>query len=111
MLSSPTSQSSRLMRSSASSSAIIGCPLLPSRHRSSLPTRDGQQLVVALALRKGLERLALTPLVQVGGHQALHVLRGLVRRHAPQDGPADGRVLAESTPQVDLVGLQLALIT
>src|SRR5919204_1094695 len=109
MLSSPTSQSSRLMRSSTSSSAIIGSPLLPYQRRYALATRDGLQLVVALALRKGLERLALTPLVQVGGHQALDVLRGLVRRHAPQDWPADGRVRAEPAPQVDLVGLQLAL--
>src|SRR5437764_11239446 len=109
MLSSPTSQSSRLMRSSASSSAIIRYPLLPYRHRYAPAARDGLQLVVALALRKGLERLALTPLVQVGGHQALDVLRGPLRRHAPQDRPADGRVGAEPAPQVDLVGLQLAL--
>src|SRR5205085_4387262 len=110
MPSSPTSQSSRLMRSSTSSSAIMRSPLLPYRHRYALAARDGLQLVVALALRKGLERLALTPLVQVGGHQALDVLRGLLRRHEPQDRPADGRVRAESAPQVDLVGLQLALI-
>src|SRR5919204_762387 len=110
MLSSPTSQSSRLMRSSASSSATIGSPLLPYRRRYALATRDGLQLLVALAPGKGLERLALTPLVQVGGHRALHVLGGFLRRHAPQDRPADGRVRAEPAPQVDLVGLQLALI-
>src|SRR5439155_8273898 len=88
------------------------------RHPAKLPLRrdwrglagpDTDQLFIAFALCKRLERLAVLAFIEVCADQALHVSGRLFGRHTPKQRAADFGVFAESAPQIDLVGLELVV--